>query len=251
MVTDLAGLPELAGAELGPTEWREMTQERVDAFAEVTEDHNFIHVDPARARETPFGGTIAHGYLTLSLLAPITQELLSVTDAAMGINYGLDRVRFPAPLPVGARFRGAATITEVSPIEGGVQVKGRPRSRSPTLPSRRSSPSACSGTTHERAVRLDGRVAVVTGGGRGLGAAYALALAAAGAAVVVNDLDAEGAAETAETIETARVAPSPRSPPSARAPSPTHSSPGRSRPSGAWTSCAQTPACSATACSGR
>ena len=123
VVTDLAGLPELVGAELGHTEWREMTQERVDAFAEVTEDHNFIHVDPARARETPFGGTIAHGYLTLSLLAPITQELLSVSDAAMGINYGLDRVRFPAPLPVGSRFRGAATITEVSPIEGGVQVK--------------------------------------------------------------------------------------------------------------------------------
>ena len=122
-MTDLAGLPGLVGAELGHTEWREMTQERVDAFAEVTEDHNFIHVDPARARETPFGGTIAHGYLTLSLLAPITQELLSVSDAAMGINYGLDRVRFPAPLPVGSRFRGAATITEVSPIEGGVQVK--------------------------------------------------------------------------------------------------------------------------------
>jgi acyl dehydratase len=121
--TDLAGLHALAGTELGHTQWREMTQERVSAFADVTEDHNFIHVDPARARETPFGGTIAHGYLTLSLLAPITQQLLSVTDAGVSINYGLDRVRFPAPLAVGARFRGSATVGEVSAIEGGVQVK--------------------------------------------------------------------------------------------------------------------------------
>ena len=123
VVTDLAGLHALAGTELGHTEWREMTQERVSAFADVTEDHNFIHVDPERARATPFGGTIAHGYLTLSLLAPITQQLLSVTDAGVSINYGLDRVRFPAPLPVGARFRGSATLREVSAIEGGVQVK--------------------------------------------------------------------------------------------------------------------------------
>ena len=123
VVTDLAGLAALAGVELGPTEWREMTQDRVDAFAHVTEDHNFIHVDPARASETPFGGTIAHGYLTLSLLAPVTQELLKVTDAAVSLNYGLDRVRFPAPLPVGAQFRGSARIEEVTPLEGGVQVK--------------------------------------------------------------------------------------------------------------------------------
>ena len=122
MVTDLAGLSGLTDTELGTTEWREMTQERVDAFADPTDDHNFIHVDPERARATPFGGTIAHGYLTLSLLAPITQELLTVSDAAMGINYGLDRVRFPAPLPVGAQFRGSARITEVKPVEGGVQV---------------------------------------------------------------------------------------------------------------------------------
>ena len=122
MVTDLAGLSGLTDTDLGTTEWREMTQERVDAFADTTDDHNFIHVDPERARATPFGGTIAHGYLTLSLLAPITQELLTVSDAAMGINYGLDRVRFPAPLPVGAQFRGSARITEVKPVEGGVQV---------------------------------------------------------------------------------------------------------------------------------
>ena len=84
-VTDLAGLPALVGASLGHSDWSEMTQERVDAFAELTGDHNFIHVDVARARQTPFGGTIAHGFLTLSLLAPITQRL-HVTDAALSIN---------------------------------------------------------------------------------------------------------------------------------------------------------------------
>jgi acyl dehydratase len=123
VVTDIAGLAALAGTELGHTEWREMTQERVSAFADVTDDHNFIHVDPVRASDTPFRGTIAHGYLTLSLLAPVTQQLLKVTDAAMGVNYGLDKVRFPAPLAVGAQFRGSATIGEVTQLEGGVQVK--------------------------------------------------------------------------------------------------------------------------------
>jgi len=122
VVTDIAGLAGLADTDLGTTEWRGMTQERVDAFADVTDDHNFIHVDPERASQTPFGGTIAHGFLTLSLVAPVTMELLAVTDAAMAINYGLDKVRFPAPLPVGAYFRGSARITEVRPIEGGVQV---------------------------------------------------------------------------------------------------------------------------------
>jgi acyl dehydratase len=116
-------LPELAGRPLGHTEWREMTQERVDAFADVTEDHNYIHVDPERARETPFGGTIAHGYLTVSLLAPITQSLLEVTDAKTSINYGMDKLRFPGPLPVGAEFRGAAEVTDVAAIDGGAQVK--------------------------------------------------------------------------------------------------------------------------------
>ena len=125
VVSTLAGLHDLAGVELGHTEWQEMTQDRVSAFADVTDDHNFIHVDVERARATPFGGTIAHGYLTLSLLAPITQQLLSVSDAAMGINYGLDKVRFPAPLPVGAQFRGSATVTDVVAIEVGVQIKVR------------------------------------------------------------------------------------------------------------------------------
>lgn len=123
LVTDIEGLREQAGTHLGYTDWQEMTQERVDQFADATDDHQFIHVDTEAAKSTPFGGTIAHGYLTLSLMAPIGQELLTVTDAKMGINYGLDRVRFPAPLPVGAQWRGGAEILEVSDVPGGVQVK--------------------------------------------------------------------------------------------------------------------------------
>jgi acyl dehydratase len=123
LVTDMAGLRESAGRHLGYTEWREMTQDLVDRFADVTDDHNYIHVDVERAKQSPFGGTIAHGFLTLSLLAPVTQTLLKVTDASMGVNYGLDRVRFPAPLPVGARWRGSAEIVEVKELEGGLQVK--------------------------------------------------------------------------------------------------------------------------------
>jgi acyl dehydratase len=123
LVTDMAGLRERVGEHLGYTEWEEMTQERVNRFADVTDDHNFIHVDVERARSTPFGGTIAHGYLTLSLVASITQQLMRITDAATNINYGLDRVRFPAPLPVGARWRGGAELVDVSDVPGGLQTK--------------------------------------------------------------------------------------------------------------------------------
>ena len=118
----LAEVPSLVGRRLGPTDWREMTQERVDRFADVTEDHNYIHVDVERAKTSRFGGTIAHGYLTVSLLAPISQQLLEVTDAT-GVNYGMDRLRFPAPLPVGAEFRGTGEVKEVSEIKGGIQAK--------------------------------------------------------------------------------------------------------------------------------
>jgi acyl dehydratase len=118
----LAEVPSLVGRRLGPTDWREMTQERVDRFADVTEDHNYIHVDVERAKASRFGGTIAHGYLTVSLLAPISQQLLEVTDAT-GVNYGMDRLRFPAPLPVGAEFRGTGEVKEVSEIKGGMQAK--------------------------------------------------------------------------------------------------------------------------------
>ena len=119
----LTQLPGLAGQRLGPTEWREMTQERVNEFADVTEDHNYIHVDPERAKESPFGGTIAHGYLSVAMLAPISQQLLEVDDAKTSVNYGMDRLRFLAPLPVGKAFRGVGEVTEVTEVKGGMQVK--------------------------------------------------------------------------------------------------------------------------------
>jgi acyl dehydratase len=124
LVTDLAGLRTTApGTHLGYTLWREMTQDMVDRFADVTGDHQWIHVDVERATASAFGGTIAHGYLTLSFVAPVTAELLEVTDATAAINYGLDRARFPAPLPVGAQWRGGAELTEIGDVSGGVQVK--------------------------------------------------------------------------------------------------------------------------------
>jgi acyl dehydratase len=119
----LDGLAALAGSHLGYTDWQEMTQERVNQFAEVTDDHNYIHVDVERARNSPFGGTVAHGYLTLSLLAPVIQGLLHVSDAATAVNYGLNRVRFPGPLPVGRAWRGGLELAEVSEINGGAQVR--------------------------------------------------------------------------------------------------------------------------------
>jgi acyl dehydratase len=125
LVTDIAGLRDRAGTHIGYTDWQEMTQERVNQFADATDDHQFIHVDVEKAKQTPFGGTIAHGFLTLSLVAPVSQQLMQVSDAVMGVNYGLDRVRFPAPLPVGARWRGGMEIVEVTEIPGGVQIKSR------------------------------------------------------------------------------------------------------------------------------
>src|SRR5947209_19869820 len=122
-VTDMASLREAAGTHVGYTEWQEMAQERVNQFADATDDHQFIHVDVERAKQTPFGGTIAHGFLTLSLVAPTSQQLMQVTDAMMGVNYGLDRVRFPAPLKVGSQFRGGAELVEVRDVARGVQAK--------------------------------------------------------------------------------------------------------------------------------
>ena len=122
---ELASLREAVGKHLGYTDWRELTQDQVNMFADATDDHQFIHVDPEKAKETPFGGTIAHGFLSLALLAPTSMSLMKVTDAKFGLNYGLDRVRFPAPLPVGKRWRGTGEIVEVSEVPGGLQVKGR------------------------------------------------------------------------------------------------------------------------------
>jgi acyl dehydratase len=122
---ELSDLPNWVGRHLGHGEWREMTQDRVNQFADATDDHQFIHVDVERAKETPFGGTIAHGFLTLSLIVPIMAELFKVSGVKMGVNYGLDRVRFPAPLMVGAQFRGGAEIVEVTEVPGGLQVKSK------------------------------------------------------------------------------------------------------------------------------
>jgi len=122
LTTTMAELLGQAGRKLGPTDWQAMPQDRVNQFADLTNDHNFIHVDPERARQTPFRGTIAHGYLTLAMLGPISQQLVKVTDARTSINYGLNKVRFPAPLPVGARFRGQGEVVETTEIDGGVQL---------------------------------------------------------------------------------------------------------------------------------
>src|SRR3954470_2305757 len=112
----ISGLDELrakVGEELGVSEWHEVTQERIDAFAEATGDDQWIHVDPERAAQTPFGGTIAHGLYTLSLAPALTSSLLSFDGFAFALNYGYNRIRFPAPLPVGSRIRLRAALAAV------------------------------------------------------------------------------------------------------------------------------------------
>lgn len=112
------------GTELGVSDWMEITQERVNAFADATGDHQFIHVDPDLAAQTPFGGTIAHGFLTLSLTVAMGAEVVrDFGPVMMGVNYGLDRCRFPAPVPVGSRIRVRITLDEVSECPGGLHIK--------------------------------------------------------------------------------------------------------------------------------
>ena len=121
--TTMAELPGLAGSELGTSDWREVTQEHVNQFAEATGDHQWIHVDVERAKaESPYGGPIAHGYLTLSLLAPLSAQVLVVTDTVMGVNYGLNKVRFPAPVPVGSKVRLTASLKSVEQVAGALQL---------------------------------------------------------------------------------------------------------------------------------
>ena len=115
-------LTAAVGAQLGPTDWVAVEQSRVDAFADATGDHQWIHVDVERAKAGPFGGTIAHGYLTLSLCSLFLPQLMRVEMSGMGINYGLDRVRFPAPVRVGSRIRAVGEIASVTAVPGGVQV---------------------------------------------------------------------------------------------------------------------------------
>lgn len=112
------------GQETGVSDWWEITQERVDDFAEATGDHQFIHVNPELAAQTPFGGTIAHGFLTLSLTVAMGAEIVrDVGSPMMGVNYGLDKVRFPAPVPVGSRIRVRVTLSEISEVPGGIHLK--------------------------------------------------------------------------------------------------------------------------------
>jgi acyl dehydratase len=122
VVHGLDQLRSLAGADLGASGWLELTQERVDTFADATDDHQWIHVDVQRARTGPFGGTIAHGYLTLALVIPLWGEILRVDGVGMALNYGLNRVRFPAPVPVGSKIRLGARVLSAQDVPGGVQL---------------------------------------------------------------------------------------------------------------------------------
>jgi acyl dehydratase len=123
IVNGLDGLRQLAGVDLGASPWLEITQDRVNTFAAATDDHQWIHVDVERAKAGPFGGTIAHGYLTLALVIPLWTELLGVEGIGMAINYGLNRVRFPAPVPVGSKIRLAARVASVESVASGEAVQ--------------------------------------------------------------------------------------------------------------------------------
>jgi acyl dehydratase len=120
--TDLAALAAREGEHVGHTGWRTLTQEQVSLFADLTEDHNPVHINPEHAKTTPFGTTIVHGYFTVAMLAAFLQELIMVKGASLSVNYGIDRLRFPSPVPVGARFRCGAEIAKVTEINGGVQM---------------------------------------------------------------------------------------------------------------------------------
>ena len=122
-VDGIEGVQGLVGQHLGYSNWVEVTQEQVNQFADATGDHQWIHVDPERAtKESPFGGPIAHGYLTLSLLPMLMPQIVEITGFKMGVNYGTDKVRFPSPVPVGSRVRAGATLDSAEPIDGGIAM---------------------------------------------------------------------------------------------------------------------------------
>jgi acyl dehydratase len=121
-VNGIAGLTELVGSHLGYSDWLEITQERVNTFADATGDHQWIHVDVERAKSGPFGGPIAHGYLTLSLGPALYPTVVRIEGFSMGVNYGANKVRFPSPVPVGARLRLGVKLLQVEEIAGGVQT---------------------------------------------------------------------------------------------------------------------------------
>ena len=118
----LTDLQALVGQHVADSDWITIDQHRIDLFADATGDHQWIHVDPVRAAAGPFGATVAHGFLTLSLLPEMSASAMEVRDTRMGVNYGLNRVRFPAPVPVGSRLRGRFKMLSYEPIEGGAQV---------------------------------------------------------------------------------------------------------------------------------
>ncbi len=121
-VQGIAGLREKVGQHLGYSDWIEITQEQVNLFADATGDHQWIHVDPERAKSGPFGGPIAHGYLTLSLGPQLMPQILSVKGISMAVNYGAGKVRFPSPVPVGSKLRLGAELASVEDVSGGAQV---------------------------------------------------------------------------------------------------------------------------------
>jgi acyl dehydratase len=122
----IADLEAAIGQEIGPTEWFTVDQARINGFADATEDHQWIHIDQERAASGPFGTTVAHGFLTLSLVPYLSGQLRSIEGVRMGINYGLDRVRFPTPVPVGSRLRARATLISLDKVgDGGVQLVTR------------------------------------------------------------------------------------------------------------------------------
>jgi len=125
MTTTVDGLEkfhDLVGQQIGYSEWQTITQEQVDLFADATDDHQWIHVDPEAAKAGPFGGPIAHGYLTLSLAPILLNKVLVINGMTFGINYGANKVRFPSPVPVGAQLRMGVTVASAEDVEGGVQV---------------------------------------------------------------------------------------------------------------------------------
>ena len=125
LTTPIDELPGIVGRTFGPSSWREITQAEVNAYAELSGDRNPVHLDPVFAAGTPFGGTIVHGYLTLSLVVPLMAEVFEVTGMGVGINYGLDRMRFPAPVPVGSRIRVHGEVLAVDEVAGGYQIAPR------------------------------------------------------------------------------------------------------------------------------
>ena len=122
-IVDVADLPSLETSVLGPGPWHEVSQRQIDQFADATGDHQWIHVDVERARkESPFGGPIAHGYLTLSMGPRLVPQVVAVTGISMGVNYGCNKVRFPSPVPVGSKLRAGVEMLEVEDVQGGVQA---------------------------------------------------------------------------------------------------------------------------------